>query len=313
MAVSEGAAKYGDILHECVACGAGTLSHWRTKRYQYTQAHSVEKFDICRCASCGTAFLNRPPHAEWLKEIYQYSGQALTQPITADEVLAREAKFPNCTLDAARMASQADRLNQSGNSRALDIGSGFGFYTQALRSVGYRTVSINPGKYENTVFKALNGDEPIPVMFESYADREPFGVVLMSQVLEHMLNPGQVVGQVSSLLTRGGVFACAVPNFNSLVVRLLGTRDNACLWVPEHVNYFTAAGLSALLEAHGLKVVKMEQTTRIPPDALSRRIRMGPTVSRLLDGLVVLSQGLVSRVMNSLGMGIYMTVYAVKQ
>ncbi|NJD05057.1 MAG: class I SAM-dependent methyltransferase, partial [Methylococcaceae bacterium] len=249
------ASRRGPALTACVACGSTEIHHWQTKRFQYTAESDREEFPIDRCGRCGTGFINPPPSLEWLKTIYQYSGHALTGPTDLDEVMARERRFPNSTLDAARMARQADRFNRSGNLTALDIGSGFGFYTRALRRVGYRTVSINPGDYENAVFKQLNGDEPLPVMLEDYRPDTGFGVVMLSQVLEHLLSPDQAVRKIASLLESGGVLACAVPNFNALTVRLLGTADNACLWVPEHVNYFTVAGLHTLLEENGFKVV----------------------------------------------------------
>lgn len=309
---SPGSASFGEVLRECVACGSGNLRFWRTKRFRYTLGDSGEAFHIWRCSDCGTGFLNRAPDGDGPKSIYQYSGQALTEPVTAADILAREAKFPNITLDAARMARDADRYNASGNKRALDVGSGFGFYTQALRKQGYRTVSINPGKYENAVFKALNGDEPIPIMLESFQDSEPFGVILMSQVLEHIPEPRQAIEKMAGLLAPGGVLACAVPNFGSFPVKLLGPRDNACLCVPEHINYFTEKGLKTLLENNGLKVMNMEQITRLQPNTLSRRLNGGEKLSSFLVSLVARLQNPFSRVVNSLGMGIYLSVYAIK-
>ncbi|MDD5411003.1 MAG: class I SAM-dependent methyltransferase [Methylobacter sp.] len=304
---------YGDILRECVACRAEKIRYWRQKKFHYTQSASHEEFLIYRCESCGTGFLNRPPHVKWLQSIYQYSGQALTQPITIEDVLARESEFPNCTVDAERMAQQANQFNYSDNRRALDIGSGFGFYTRALKKSGYQTVSINPGEYENEVFRKLNGDEPIPVMFEDFEQSEPFGVVLMSQVLEHLLEPNRAIRKVSDLLATGGVLACAVPNYNSFLVKLLGTKDNACLWVPEHVNYFTEKGLTALVEQNGLRVVKMEQITRVPFNALSKRLRLHGRPAVAVDALVKLLQIPFAGLMNFFGLGIYINLYAVKK
>jgi SAM-dependent methyltransferase len=304
---------YGDVLHECVACRAEKISYWRQKNFQYTQSASHKEFHIYRCESCGTGFLNRPPHVQWLQSIYQYSGQALTQAITLEDVLAREAEFPNCKVDAERMSHQANRFNNSGNGQALDIGSGFGFYTQALRKTGYRTVSINPGKYENEVFRNLNGDEPLAVMFENYQPSGQFGVVMMSQVLEHLLEPDQAISKVSDLLAPGGVLACAVPNYDSFLVKLLGTKDNACLWVPEHVNYFTGKGLKALVERNGFRVVKVEQITRIPFNALSKRLRLKGRPAAVVDGLVKFLQIPFAGLMHYFGLGIYINLYAVKQ
>lgn len=304
---------YGEILRECVACRDEKIRYWRQKNFHYTQSASHKEFHIYRCERCGTGFLNRPPHVKWLQSIYQYSGQALTQAITLEDVLAREAEFPNCKVDAERMSRQADQFNNSGNDRALDIGSGFGFYTQALRKVGYRTVSINPGKYENEVFRNLNGDEPIAVMFENYEPSEPFGVVMMSQVLEHLLEPDNAISKVAGLLAPGGVLACAVPNYDSFLVKLLGTKDNACLWVPEHVNYFTENGLRALVERNGFRVVKVEQITRIPFNALSKRLRLKGRPAAVVDGWVKSLQAPFAGLMHTFGLGIYINLYAVKK
>ncbi|WP_446810109.1 class I SAM-dependent methyltransferase [Methylomonas sp. 2BW1-5-20] len=304
---------YGDVLHACVACGAEKIGFWRQKDYLYTDSTSSKAFRIYRCACCGTGFLNQPPHRQWLQAIYKYSGQALTQAITLDEVLLREQVFPNCTVDAKRMALHADQLNKSGNHRALDIGSGFGFYTRALRLLGYRTVSINPGQYENRVFRDLNGDEPLPIMFEQYQAEQAFGVVVMSQVLEHLLEPDQAIAKVAGLLESGGVLACAVPNYASFLVKLLGTKENACLWVPEHVNYFTEQGLKSLLERNGVQVVKTEQVTRIPYNALSKRLGLKGGLAKLTNALVKYAQMPFAALMDALGLGIYLNVYAVKK
>jgi SAM-dependent methyltransferase len=304
---------YGDAPHECVSCNSGKIKYWRQKNFQYTENASHEEFHIYRCESCGTGFLNRPPHVQWLQSIYQYSGEALTQAITLEDVLAREIEFQNCKVDAERMSLNTNLLNRSSNTQALDIGSGFGFYTQALRTVGYQTVSINHGKYENEVFRKLNGDNPVAVIFENYEPSEQFGVVMMSQVLEHLIEPGRAVNKVSALLATGGVFACAVPNYDSILVKLLGTKDNACLSVPKHVNYFTEKGLRVLLERNGFSVVKVEQITRIPSNALSKRLGLKGKLATVADSLVKFLQPPFAGLMNFFDLGIYINIYAVKK
>ena len=155
--------------------------------------------------------------------------------------------------------------------------------------------------------------QPLAVMFENYKPTEQFGVVMMSQVLEHLLEPCHAISKVSGLLTPGGVLACAVPNYNSFLVKLMGTRDNACLWVPEHVNYFTEKGLKALVERNGFLVVKVEQVTRIPFNALSKRLRLKGRLAAIADGLVKVLQIPFAGLMQFFGMGIYINLYAVKE
>lgn len=227
------------------------------------------------------------------------------------QFLPSEKAYPNSTIDSDRIARNSRALDASGNANAFDIGSGYGFYTRALRSMGYKTVSINPGAYENSVFEAMNGDPPITVMFETFEANYNFGVILMSQVLEHIVDPSKSVYKVSSLLSPGGIFACAVPNFSAVTVKILRKRDNACLWLPEHVNYFTLKGISLLLESHGLQIVKSEQITRVRYDALSRRLPWG-FGKNFLNGLVRYGQIPLRNIVNKLRIGIYINIYARK-
>ena len=303
---------YGDRFYCCVACGSKSIKLWRKKSYSYRKKEEDIEFEIYRCSQCGTGFLNPPPHNGLLSRIYECSGHALTSPVTLKEILKTEKRSPNSTVDSERISRHARRMDESGNSRALDIGSGYGFFTKALRSEGYESVSINPGRYENEVFKKMNGSMPLPIMFEDYHDDRKFGVILMSQVLEHIVNPRGAVSRVAELLTDGGVFACAVPNFSAFTVKILGTRDNACLWVPEHVNYFTANGLSQLLNRCGLEVEYTEQITRFRYDALERRFPILRRVSHVVDMSVKYGQLPVSRLFNAFGNGIYLNVYARK-
>jgi len=83
--------------------------------------------------------------------------------------------------------------------------------------------------------------------------------------------------------------------------------------VPEHVNYFTEHGLTALLERNGLQVLKVEQITRVPFNALSRRLGLRGKPAGLANALVRLAQQPFARLINALGLGIYINLYAIKK
>jgi 2-polyprenyl-3-methyl-5-hydroxy-6-metoxy-1,4-benzoquinol methylase len=294
----------------CVACGGSAIRYWRSKSYAYSTKRHTEVFHIDRCGECGTGFLNPPPDDAALASIYEYSGHGLSAPLDAREVIERENRFPNSTLDADRMVRKAMAFSTSSTRNALDVGSGYGFYTKKLQESGYRTTSLNPGKYENRVFKDICGCEPLPVYFQEFSATSQYDIVLMSQVLEHMKTPVEAVRKVSALLSPGGVFACAVPNFRSFSVIVRGTRDNGCLWVPEHVNYFTAAGLRKLVASCGLRVVFSEYITRIPCHRVCERLRL-PNRDLLYRALRFgLSR--FDRLVDGLGYGICINLYAIK-
>jgi len=310
-AISEDGLIQVEYYDRCVACHSPLIRFWRSKNYVYsTKRHASKSFSIYRCQACGTGFLNPPPHDALLKQIYAYSGHGLRSPVDLATILDKERKWPNSTLDAERIVATAHALVNSSTKNALDVGSGYGFYTRELIGRGYRTTSINPAKYENEVFKEMLGHEPIPVYFHDFSTEARFDIVLMSQVLEHIKTPLAAVRKVVGLLAEGGIFACVVPNFKSFSVKMRGITDNGCLWVPEHVNYFTLAGLSRCFASCGLRVVHSDFVTRIPCDALSRRV--GLSGNRLLQCLVRIGQKPFLKLVDRLGCGLCINMYAIK-
>jgi len=300
---------YGDRIVACVSCQSQDVYAWAQKSFAYSRARSAEAFTINKCRTCGTGYLSPPPSAAYLSSIYAFSGHGLTAPVTAEEILAGERRFPNSTVDAERLVRIGSSFDKSGVAASLDVGSGMGFITREMRRQGREPVSINPGQYENSVFEELNGYAPFVGMLDDYEPDRQFGLIVLSQVLEHILNPRTVIERLTSMLAPGGVLALAVPNFNSAAVAVLGTRENGCLWVPEHVNYFTKAGLRNLVTLAELEVVKEVQLTRIRYDALARRV---PVAKGLSQALVKYGQIPIALSVNSIGRGLHLNIYARK-
>lgn len=248
--------KFGPSFDTCIACASPHISFWKSKSSFYTSGEQGFDCDIYVCRECGTGFLNPPPSQELLESTYATRGHGLTKPVLLEDVLRAEQKFPNTTLDACRMIKYADLINVSGSKIALDVGSGYGFCTKELRARGYHTISINPGKFENEVFKQLNGEYPIVGMIQDVKLDNKFGIIVLSQVLEHIPSPADIIHHLSSFLENGGVLVCAVPNFNSFSVKLRGVKDEGCLWIPEHVNYLTIEGLLRLFGASNLQIIE---------------------------------------------------------
>jgi SAM-dependent methyltransferase len=310
--VYKGEQAFGTVLSSCVACRSTRLNFWKQKTFAASAQAEIQAFKIFRCEDCGSGFLNPPPAADYLTKVYAKSGHGLTEAVTLEEVEEAERRFPNSSIDAARMAAAAARADRSSSKRALDVGSGYGWGTKAMTAQGYDVVAINPGAYENSVFAQMNHFLPISVMFEDYRADGRFGVIFLSQVLEHVVDPGCMVARLVDMLEPGGAVVIAVPNFASFSVKLLGTRDNSCLWVPEHVNYFTRQGLVSLLRHEGLSIEAVRDVSRIRYDALSRRFGLHGILGRLGRVATNWLQVLPCRIADLVGCGLYLNVVAVK-
>ena len=268
-------------------------------------------FKLDRCCVCGTGFVNPQPSMADLKSIYAITGHGSKSLISFDEVMAAESEFPNSTVDAQRIINYAQKLLGSRkNLTLLDIGSGYGFFSRAGMAAGFQVTAVNPASSENSIFKQLNGFEPIPHFFEEVDfGAAKFDLVILSQILEHFLDPRQVLIRVNRLLNRGGVVAIAVPNIEAILIKILKSRSSF-LGLPEHLTHFSFKGLEAILQRTGFASRKHLYVSRIPYNSLSNKLGLQGRARQVLNRGFRIAQWLPLKIADWLGCGLYQNVWA---
>lgn len=139
----------------------------------------------------------------------------------------------------------------------LDIGCSTGAFLYQLKAQF-------PGIYEvsgiDVAGPALDhaGQKGIRVLREPFLEADfkgqSFSAVTFWAVIEHLIDPRAFLDRAASLIQPSGYCFILVPNYRSLVVRSLGAKYRYIF--PQHVNYFTAATLSKLVEAEpSLRVI----------------------------------------------------------
>ncbi len=144
--------------------------------------------------------------------------------------------------------------------RAVGIDIAAGFVERAQREARRQGV-------ENAEFRAVAADEVLP--FES----AEFDKVLCSEVLEHVLAPEVLLGEVERVLKPGGLLVLTVPNLNGdgtwwgRLLRVIRLRQFEPLREfsmvtteahgDSHVREFTARTIRALIESGELRVGHM--------------------------------------------------------
>lgn len=88
-------------------------------------------------------------------------------------------------------------------------------------------------------------------------------VVILSCVLEHELEPVELLAGCRDRLAGDGAVVVKVPNYACLARRIRGRRWCGYRW-PDHVNYFTPRTLAATAARAGLKVARMGMFDRWP-------------------------------------------------
>lgn len=297
-----------DKLYRCPLCDSEKISFWLNKSKNGIQ------FDIYKCKECASGFMNPQPTEEYLSLIYATSGKGLLQPLSFEQVMEAEVEYPNATVDAKRLISLAQKLilsNGDAELNALDIGSGWGFFSKEAIDQGCKVTAINPGSWENNVFVQLNGFSPIPSFFEAvdFGDQK-FDLVILSQVLEHIPDPLKLLQMIIKLLKQGGILTIAVPNVDSILVKILKDKDNSCLWVPEHLIYFSKRGLFALLERAGFTIKHHMYVSRIPYFIVSNKLKLKGTIRHTMNNIVKISQWLPFKFINMVGIGMQHNIWA---
>jgi 2-polyprenyl-6-hydroxyphenyl methylase/3-demethylubiquinone-9 3-methyltransferase len=152
------------------------------------------------------------------------------------------------------------------NARVLDIGCDTGEFASALARLsggdayGVDVAARPLRRAQELGVKVSHGDlSQAPEHFENFA------LVTAIDVIEHVPDPAALLQEIRGRLADGGLVYLETPNWRSAVyavgsvgARLLGSRPRAAfdrLFPPEHVQYFTPDGLSALVTRMGFRAL----------------------------------------------------------
>lgn len=157
--------------------------------------------------------------------------------------------------------------------RVLDVGCGDGAFLVKAARLGFEPHGLDP----------LRGSAPAAleaagITFhrgELAAHRPPEGrgydVITLNHVIEHVLDPGAMLGHVRRLLGPGGRVLIRTPRTDYLLFRRWATWCYN-LDVPRHVYLFTPDNLARLAGAHGL--CELGRIAECQPTSLQESVRL---------------------------------------
>ncbi|MBI5233605.1 MAG: class I SAM-dependent methyltransferase [Deltaproteobacteria bacterium] len=223
-------------------------------------------YKVIECEGCGFVHIDPLPTDEELEKIYADEYYSKEKPLFIERQ-TEDIEWWNTVYDE-RYDFFEKRLGQ-GRRSMLDIGCGPGFFLKNGLGRGWDGLGFEPSRQAAMHAKGL-GIEVVNAFFNedtaSSVDRE-FDAVHLSEVLEHVPDPGRVLKTAKGLMAEAGVICCVVPNDFSPVQKVLTRKLGfSPYWLapPHHINYFSFSSLSGLMERSGFKVIG--RTAMFPMD-----------------------------------------------
>ena len=214
---------------------------------------------IAKCYYCGLLQTIPRPDAEKLKQLYEtfynFGGEKKTIYTRFRDV------FLSSFIYRSWMAIDGDISfhARKGRGRLLDVGC-----NEGRGMVFYRLNGFDPEGLELNERAAQNARMAGFVVhtkpLEEFQPEEPFDVVVLSNVIEHSLNPKEMLKNVRCVLKPDGHVWISCPNSQSWLRRLFG--PSWINWhVPFHLFHFSNKTLGQLLQDAGLEITNLKYAT----------------------------------------------------
>lgn len=270
----------------CFLCGADDYDVIYEAQYDREKdVDLVQKFrasgdellidQLVRCRTCGFHYVNPRLRGDLI-----FSGYTEGEdPAYVSQLQARERTFAASLAEIERAAGRPGKL--------LDIGTAAGAFVAAAKGRGWDAEGCEPNRWlaewgaRHYGIRIRQGS-----VFEQPYEEQTFDVITLWDVIEHTLNPREMLDRVRLLLKPGGVLVVNYPDIGSWIARALGRR-----WLfltSVHLYYFDRSTIRKMLENSGFAVETVRpHWQRLELDyILFRGSVLSGTLSRLSRGAV---------------------------
>ena len=238
------------------------------KNYTTWQEHrgmvldTEAEYDIIDCEECRFIHITPIPSPEELKNIYEHEYYVDDKPLYIER-FKEDLEWWELAYDD-RYDSFESSLPQTAR-RLLDIGSGPGYFLKQGQKRGWEVMGVEPSLQAHKHSTEVLGLNVLRKEFNSEVANELgfFDVIHLSEVLEHIPDPQNLLRVSHKILEVGGLICIVVPNdYNPFQEALRAACGFKPWWVapPHHINYFSFSSLSRIVEDVGFTVLQMEST-----------------------------------------------------
>jgi len=224
------------LNRNCAICGSSQKKKIFSQIYVIpsNSTHVHSGYDVVICGDCGFAYADNLPDQSALDKYYSAS-------YTSSEEATR---YHNSAKNIFRFLKKGDRI--------LDIGCGTGHLLNLVRANGYDNVyGLDPADIACHTAKEKYGLDVIQGSLFDDLDLGMFDFIILSHVLEHIVDLPYFILQLNKYLNKGGRVYIEVPDAHNFLLSVepnpsLGwkyEKDLFAHFAPEHINFFSVISL----------------------------------------------------------------------
>ena len=155
---------------------------------------------------------------------------------------------------AARQLDEIMCVTDLVEGKALDVGSGYGYFRHALEKNKFLHEGIEISEYACKMTKYLYGYDTFLGTLDQYTEQleSSYDLITMWDVIEHVADAVLLLQQAAHCLKPGGFLVLKTPNIDCPEAEILGSHFYSLK--REHLVYFTQLSLVKAAKAAGLSL-----------------------------------------------------------
>ncbi len=148
----------------------------------------------------------------------------------------------------------------------LDLGCGEGFLVKEAADAGYQVTGVDFSsfgveKWNPSINNLCEFGDIYNFLDNCVSTGRVFDVCILRNVLEHVIDPSQLLQQIRKILTKDGIALITVPNDYSALQKLAMDRGHIDreFWFapPDHLHYFNTLNIGPFMQENNFTVADM--------------------------------------------------------
>lgn len=210
-----------------------------------------EKVEIYKCKTCGHCYSNPQVNEKLLEEYYS--------KLNSEYYKLENEPIDDKKIEEEKIVKILEKYKNGGN--LLEVGCGYGFFLNKLDRKKWNPFGIEPSIHAAN-FGIKNFSLDIKQKFLELNDFEQnfFDAIVISDVIEHLRNPNQLLGLFKYFLKTLGILLIKTGNINSIYSKICG-RNWGYYGSWEHISFYSPKSIKYLLDKHSFNLKKIFHTS----------------------------------------------------